>query len=160
MPIFRRLSVAAALTLALPAAVAAQATASFTVSATVVSGCTVSAGNLSFGSYDSTAATDVTASSSITVTCSLGTPYSVGLDAGLYASGGNRRMANGADRLGYALYRDAAHTLVFGSIAALLGVSDVGTGLAQSITVYGSLAAGQVVPLGSYADTITVTVEY
>ncbi len=143
-----------------PAARAAQATSTFTVTATVTSGCTVSATNLAFGLYDSTSLADRSGSSTITVMCSLGTPYSVGLDLGQYASAGVRRMALGADRLTYQLFRDAALSLPFGAIGSGLTVPGVGTGIAQSVPVFGLLPAAQVVPLGAYTDTVTVTVEY
>ena len=60
----------------------------------------------------------------------------------------------------YALYRDVASTLGFGTLANLLHASGIGTGVAVPINVYGVISNGQNLPSGSYADQITVTVDY
>jgi spore coat protein U-like protein len=139
---------------------AATATANFNVTALVGTSCSVSAADLAFGTYDPTAVTDATTTSTINVTCSLLTPYTISLNTGTFASGSARRMGSGASRLGYEIYRDAAQTGIFGTVAATLGVSGVGTGLAIPTTIYGKIPKNQVVTPGSYADQITVTVDY
>lgn len=154
------LLVLAAMLLAGPAQAAGQATTSFSVTASVLDSCSVSATDLAFGTYDPFSNTDKTGSSSISVRCSLGTLYNVSLDNGANASGSTRRMANGAYRLTYQVYRDTNHSLIFGTLAALLGVSGVGTGLAIPTTVYGVIPKNQNVGTGSYADQVTVTVDY
>jgi spore coat protein U-like protein len=128
--------------------------------ATATANFSVSAADLAFGTYDPTAVTDATTTSTINVTCSLLTPYTISLNTGTFASGSARRMGSGASRLGYEIYRDAAQTGIFGTVAATLGVSGVGTGLAIPTTIYGKIPKNQVVTPGSYADQITVTVDY
>lgn len=141
-------------------AAAVTASTTFTVTATVVPSCAVSASDLAFGTYDPNSSTDKTATTTISVNCSLGTPYTVSLSNGTNASGSTRRMASGAHRLTYQIYQDIAATLVFGSVADLLGVSGVGIGLAAASTIYGVVPKAQNVNAGSYTDQITVTVDY
>jgi len=150
----------AALAVCTPGARAATATTNFNVTATVLTSCSVSAADLAFGNYDAASTTDASANSTISVTCSLLTPYTISLNNGGNASGSTRRMGSGASRLTYEMYRDAAQTGIFGTVASLLGVSGVGTGFAVPTTVYGKIPKNQAVAPGSYADQITVTVDY
>ncbi len=154
------LALAAGLLAGTHGAHAATATANFNVTATVQTSCAVSASDLAFGTYDAASTSDTLATSTVTVTCSLLTPYTISLNGGQYASGSTRRLGSGAARLTYEIYRDAGMTGVFGTVASLLGVSGVGTGLAVPTTLYGKLPKTQAVAPGSYADQITVTVEY
>ena len=156
----RALVTAAALAGAPAMASAASTSATFTVTATVVDACSVSATNLAFGTYNPNLPTDTAATSTLSVNCTLGTPYTVSLDSGAHALGSSRRMASGSNRLAYELYRDAAATLVFGTLAGALNVSGVGLGVAASHTVYGVIPKGQAAASGSYTDTVTVTVDY
>lgn len=139
---------------------AATASTTFNVTATVVDSCAVSASDLAFGTYDPASATDKTGASTVSVRCSLGTPYTVSLNNGTYASGSTRRMAAGASRLTYQVYKDVAATQVFGSVADALGVSGIGTGVVIPSIIYGVIPKTQNVGSGSYTDQITVTVDY
>ena len=69
-------------------------------------------------------------------------------------------MGSGAARLSYEIYRDVSMTNVFGTVAASLGVSGIGTGLSVPTTLYGKIPKTQAVVPGSYSDQITVTVDY
>lgn len=141
------------------AAQAATATTTFQVTATVLATCQVSATPLAFGNY---AGSQTDATSTISVTCTSTTPYQVGLDAG--TAGGatvtTRKMTFGAAELGYALYSDSARTTNWGNTVGTDTVPGTGTGLAQTLTVYGRIPAGSMPTPGAYADTITVTVTY
>src|SRR5262249_56597254 len=99
----------------------------------------------------------------ITVTCTNTSPYNVGLDPGT-ATGATvttRKMSGpGGALLAYALYQDAAHTKNWGNTVGTDTVAGTGNGNAQSLTVYGQVAAGQYVTPGAYADTITATITY
>lgn len=135
----------------------------FNASATVASRCTLSsATDLDFGNVPGAVSSDRDQNSTVTFTCTGRTAWNVGLDNGLHASGPVRRMRRGtsADYVRYELYRDAPRNLRWGTTAGADTASGTGTGTAQSVTVYGRVPAGQVVPAGSYADTITVTVTY
>ena len=155
-----RLFVLAAVSAAMSApAIAATATSTFPVTATVQATCNISAGALAFGTY---VGTQVDSSSTISVTCTNSTAYNVGLNEGGAAGATvtTRRMAAGAGLLNYALFRDAARTLNWGQTVATDTVAGTGNGSAQSLTVYGRVAASQFVDPGSYTDTITATVTY
>lgn len=152
---------AACLSLAAPGtAHAASATTTFNVTATVIDSCAVSASDLAFGTYDPASATDKTGTSTVSVTCSLGTLYTVSLNNGTHASGSTRRLAAGASRLTYQVYKDVAATQIFGSIADTLGLSGTGTGVAIPSVIYGVIPKTQNVASGSYSDQITVTIDY
>lgn len=159
---------------ALPFAIAAipahagTATSTFAVTATVVNSCVInSATALAFPNYDVNSATATTGSSTINVNCTKGDAYTIALNYG--ANGGsaaNRIMVSGANQLNYNLYTDSGYTKVWNSTCGGANNCDGGTGAGpgvgnqQTYTVYGQIAAGQNVPAGSYADTITLTVSF
>ena len=161
MRILRVIALSAGLLIAAPLCIAAQVTVPFAVSATVVRGCIIATTNLAFGSYPAVAAGPaVLATSTIQVTCELADTYTIGLDDGVNRAGSQRRMARTAapfQYLNYNVFRDAARTLPWGDNGGTR-VNAVGTGAAQSYTVFGQLPGAQVVPAGSYVDTVTVTV--
>ena len=139
---------------------AATSTSTFNVTATVQATCTVSATNLAFGVYTGAQAMGTSA---ISVACTNTTTYQVGLNAGT-ASGATvttRQMTGPSSALlNYALYRDAARTQNWGNTASTDTVGGTGDGNTRSITVYGTVPAGQLVAPGSYSDTVVVTVTY
>ena len=156
--------------LATGAAEAATATTSMPVQMVIAASCTVSATTLDFGTQTLIdIGANIDATSTLTVTCTNATPYNVALNAGLNDGGSginSRRMQIGAtaDRVNYQLYRDAARTNVWretpggGSPDVVTGT---GSGDAQNITVYGRVPTGQANPkIGTYNDTVTVTVNY
>lgn len=132
------------------------------VSATVISSCNVDASDLPFGDYDPVSAGPLDAATTVDVTCTSGTSYVVALDEGLGAGAtvAVRRMTGGADVLQYSLYRNAGRTNVWGETAGIDTVAGTGTGLAQTLNVYGRAPANQTAPAGSFSDTVTVTVTY
>jgi spore coat protein U-like protein len=142
--------------------VAATATTTFQVDATVIGSCNVSATNLAFGNYDTLSATPTDAASTVTVQCSLSTSFDIGLDAGVGsgATVATRKMTQGADTLNYSLFQEAARTTVWGITVSTDTVADVGTGSGVAYPVYGRIPAGQIVNIGSYTDTVTVTVNF
>jgi spore coat protein U-like protein len=130
------------------------------ISGSVAPICSVSAGTLGFGSYSGSI---VNATATVTVNCTNTAPYQVSLGGGSNQSGSTRRMAGPlSSYLGYELFRDSGRTLPWGDGSAQLGArqSGTGTGSAQSLTVYGRLPAGQMPAVGSYSDSVVVTVEY
>lgn len=134
-------------------------TGTFTVTATVQASCTLSATPLAFGSYSGSL---IAVQSSIMVTCTNTTPYNVGLNQGTAtgATVSNRSMTGpSSNLLGYQIHQTSGITN-WGNTVGTDTKSGTGNGLAQSLTVFGSLTAGQNVLPGSYADTITATVTY
>lgn len=152
------------------AAFAATATTTFTVSSTISAACsTPSAGNLAFGTYNPLGGSNATATADITITCTNSTPItSVTLSAGGSGSINSRQMSKSGDtakKLNYNLYTSSANTSIWGDGGSGNVTNNVsgsaGTGSAQTLTIYGTIAASQTsaVP-GTYSDTITVTINY
>jgi spore coat protein U-like protein len=146
-------------------AYASTATGNLGVTATVTSNCTLSTSAVAFGDVDVTTGNDVDATGSIGVTCTSGTAWSASADvgAGTGATLTTRKMADGANLLNYVLYTDSGRTTVWGDgvDGATALVSDTGSGVEQTKTIYGRIPGGQTdVPAGSYADTVAVTVTY
>jgi len=143
-----------------PASFAATASGTLAISASVVAACTVVGSAIAFGAYTQSV---VNQSGTITVLCTNGTAYNVGLDAGTGtgATVSNRKMsAAGGGTLNYALYRDAARTNNWGSTIGTDTATGTGSGLTQTLTVYGQIAAAQTPLAGAYSDTVTVTLTY
>ena len=134
---------------------AATTTTTMAVTATVLSFCTVAASPLVFGNYTS---------AQLDATCTNGTGYTIGLDAGTGAGAttANRSMTGvvTAQPLPYSLHRNSARTQNWGDTAGTDTASGTGTGLPQTVTVYGRIASGQYPGPGAYADLITVTLAY
>ena len=140
---------------------AATTPATFTVTADVLTTCNVTTQNLNFGNY---MGLEVDLTTTVTPTCSTGVPYTVGLSAGTStgATATTRKMTTspGAETLAYSLSQDAAHSINWGDTVPTDTVAGTGTGVAQPLTVFGRVAAGQFPAPGRYSDTITVTLTF
>jgi len=158
-------------TIAPPAtARAGTSTGTLGVQMTLAGTCAVQNTTLNFGLQVNTFAA-ISGIGSVDVICSSGTSYSVDLDGGLHQTANIRRMyfnSGGAGPLavdnfyGYNLYKDAAHTSVWGSCCSGSAITGfTGNGMVQHQPVYGSTytVSGFSVP-GIYTDTVTVTVTF
>ena len=135
----------------------------FPVTLTIQGNCSITATAHDFGLNTGAITANIDAQSSLDVTCTNGTDYAVGLSTGNGAGAtyAQRRMTNAANAstVNYSLYSDAARTVVWDESAN--EVSGTGTGLAQSITVYGRVPAPQAnVTVGDYADSVVATVTF
>ena len=128
------------------------------VTATVISACSLSGGALSFGSYTSgqTANADVDGTINY-VNCS-GT-LTFALDGGTSGNINARQMSSGVSRLNYQIYRDPTRSAVWGTGANAQSQILLET-RNGSITVYGRIPGGQVVPAGTYTDTVNITLTF
>lgn len=151
-----------------PQSYAGTATSNMTVTASVAANCTITTSTVAFGAYDpivTNAAVALTGTGSVTTTCTNGSAVTVTLGQGANALGGStatvpqRQMASGVNRLGYFLYSDAARTVAWGDTAGT-GKADTGTGAVSTLTVYGTVTAGQNKPVGSYNDSVVATVTF
>lgn len=135
----------------------------FTVNGSVPDSCTLTpkpVPNLAFGSVPGPITSNVDQTTSIGLVCSGRTAWQIGLNNGLYASGTTRRMRNGAGQfVVYELYRNSPRTLRWGNSLGTDTLAGTGLGTAQSLPVYGRVGV-QAPAIGSYSDTITVTVTY
>jgi spore coat protein U-like protein len=142
-------------------------TTTMTVGTTLVSGCSVSAGPLAFGSYTPGAGA-ITGSTTITLRCSNGALYAVGLNVGSTAgaSYGTRLLANGASTLQYNLYTSSARTSVWGDGSGstqIVSGHSLGFTTPITLTVFGQVfdsSANQLTAPGNYSDTILVVLSY
>mgnify|MGYP001170041701 CR=1 FL=1 len=136
------------------------------VNATVSSACTVSAGNLAFGTV-SASATNLAGSSTLTVTCPKGTPYYIGLVPSNGSTTGAGTMSGSAgntDKPAYQLRSTPGSSgTIWGNTAtptsAGNGVAGTGSGGPQTHTVHATMPGANYRP-DSYSDTVTVRVHY
>jgi spore coat protein U-like protein len=147
-------------------------TTNLAVSANVAGSCTITGTTaLAFGAYDPADvnfAANLDATGSVTVRCTRGTVASVNLGQGLNAAAGStcvtpqRRMSDGGtERLGYALYQDAARSTVWGCDTTNdQSYTSAGPSAPTTLTVYGRIPGGQDAAPGSYSDTVVVTVSF
>lgn len=148
---------------------AAETSSTFQVTATVASSCAIlGADELSFGNYDAVVAnksSDLKANSKIQVRCNGGTTAAVRLDEGVNKFGTSscgmpvRQLSDGAaGRLKYYVAKTSAFQDSFGCDAdseATVAFANLET---KDVSLYGRLEAGQNAPVGTYADTVTVSV--
>ena len=127
------------------------ATTTFQVTASVSAACSVTAGDLVFGAYSATAG-NLDQTSTIVVTCTSGLPY--GVSVGATPTTRTMLRTGGGGSLDYGMFSDGTYGTAFGVTGA------IGSGAAQNHTVFGRIGASQFVPVGNYADTVTVSVNY
>ncbi len=94
--------------------------------------------------------------------CSLSLPYTVGLGGGNAGATNptQRKMSFAGHSILYGLYRDSARAQPWGGSIGVNTVPGTGTGLSQAYAVYGRVPAQATPPVGTYNDTIVVTVTY
>ncbi len=133
---------------------------SFQATATVLKSCNVSASNLDFGAVGDLN-TIVDGQSALSLQCSMGTGYTVSLNGGLSGAADPmaRKMVMGSQSITYGLYQNAARSMAWGtqSSATLAGT---GTSSNQTIPVYGRVPLQPTPAVGTYSDTIVVSVTY
>jgi spore coat protein U-like protein len=134
----------------------------FGVTMAVQATCSLSASAMAFGVYTGTV---VNATTTLTVTCTKTTAYQIGADNGQHSQyiGVYAKYMAGpsGNYLRYHLYTDAARSIEWGTTAGTNEVAGIGTGAAQTITVYGTIGAGSYASVpGSYSDIVTLTLTF
>jgi spore coat protein U-like protein len=120
--------------------------------------CLLSVVNVSFGTYDTLSLADSEIAGGIVVNCDEETAGQVTLSTGL-GSFGARRMQSGASSLFYNLFLDVARLTIWGDGSPGTSVLNI-NGTGGTYPVYARIPARQNVPVGEYADTITVTLTF
>ena len=135
--------------------------------------CTVSSSAAAFGIYAPApgAGTAVSTTATVTVVCNpglitLNESYTIALSIGGGSSFALRSMGGPTPRLRYQLYRDSADTQVWGDGSA--GTYTVTDGytlglifpVTKTYTAYGVIAANTLAAVGTYTDTIILTLTY
>jgi spore coat protein U-like protein len=134
------------------------------VTATVIDSCTVNSTALTFGNYNGIVGSALDSVGTVTAVCTMGTAFSVALDAGTGSGAAmTARLLTGPGgaTLAYSIFCDAPRTQVWGDGSGGTDVATgTGTGVAQSFTMYGRVPSLQTSTVGSYTDSVTVTLTY
>lgn len=129
----------------------------------VEANCSITTTGVAFGSYNVFAAAPVDSTGSVRYQCSGGSViFTISLSRGASSTFQPRRMASGTDTLSYNLYLDAARISIWGDGTggtAWFTATSV-TGKPATATIFGRIPAGQDVAVGSYSDTIVVTIQF
>jgi spore coat protein U-like protein len=137
--------------------------------------CTVATTAVAFGSYDTVSATPDDVNGEVEVTCWLEqAPVTISINGGGSNNPAARRMLSGTNQLNYNLYTTPGRTIVFGNGASgsqtVTCTTGVTTGVCVGSTVlfglftrsrqpiYGRIPTLQNAAVGSYTDSLTVTV--
>ncbi len=138
---------------------AGSANGNMVVSATVLDTCVlVVPPTMAFGNYSGS---ELDAQSDITVTCTGTTAWDIAIGAGGSGSIAARTMSEiGGDELSYQLYSDGSRSTVFGDDVTGSKVTGTGSGVLQTVPIYGRIPASQYSDIGVYTDTVTVTLSY
>ena len=144
---------------------AGSVSSSLSTSSSVSNNCTISTAAVAFGSYDpvvANASANLDGTGSLTVACTKGASTTIGLDLGGNATGSTRRLADGSgNHLTYEFYQDSGRSTVWSDSGGGLFTPAVAPSKAARVfTVYGRVPSNQDVPAGSYADTVTATVNF
>lgn len=124
--------------------------------------CSISTVGVAFGSYNVFTATPVDAVGSVSFQCSAPVAVVVQLGTGSASSFSPRTLRRAGEPLNYNLYRDAAHTSIWGNGT---GGTSTWSGTASVISptvvqIYGRLFAQQDVTSGAYTDTVVATIVF
>ncbi len=139
-----------------------QAAGSFEVRGQAASSCDVSTTALDFGNVPAQLVQPVDKTATVTVSCTQGTPYRVSLGLGQGPGVSNpaaRKMKNLLATLTYGLFQDPARSQPWGDTLAT-NVAGTGAGLAQVYTIYGRIFGNQTPTIGTYTDSVVVTIAY
>lgn len=133
--------------------------------------CTVSGASINFGDYNIFSPFPVDTTGILTLNCvdvvRAELRLSVSTSSGTF-NPRKMRQSRGNDFLNYNIFIDAGRTIVFGDGTG--GTSTIGIHKppgppkhepwSRSIILYGRIPPGQDVSIGSYSDTLTITVEW
>jgi len=144
-------------------------TANLAVSASVAANCALSTTPLDFGNYNPLLAATVTGTGTIQLRCTRGTTPAVALNAGVNATGAQRRMTVAGEFLAYNLVRPTSNTP--GAACPGAGSGTAWDNTAWTLTaaansaprtynVCGELPGAQDVSPGLYIDTVVATVTF
>jgi spore coat protein U-like protein len=138
-------------------------TSQLEVSAAVAADCQIITSDLAFGDYDPLlqhATQHLDGAAHMTMVCTRGAQAAIVIDSGRHATGSNRALSGGAQRVSYQLYRDEGRTQVWGSGGNPLQFVSNGVARPENLTVYGRIPPGQEVSSGVYTDVVTATVDF
>jgi spore coat protein U-like protein len=122
--------------------------------------CSVSATPIAFGIYDVFRTTPTDGVGTITVSCNQSWVIArISLSTGQSGTYAARLMRGAGDVLRYNLYRNAHRTTVWGDGTGTTSVAYV-LGPTAALNVYGRIPSDQDPAAGTYADNVTVSIDY
>lgn len=136
--------------------------------------CMVANASLAFGTYNPVSGSPTTANGSIVVQCQAiltgnpNVPYTLLLSSGSSGSVMNRIMTGGSTNLPYNVFTSGSYTTVWDNttgvtgnvvLSGVLGLGVLATGT-DTQTAHGRILASRPVAVGSYADSLTITVSF
>ena len=130
--------------------------------------CQINLSTLNFGNYDPLETSPVDSVGNLTYFCSQPVPLvTITIDRNGAQNVLNRRMVNSggqnADSLLYNIYLDAARTAIWGDGTQGSQIWSTPSPAAHTrinLPIYGRIPAGQNVSVGSYGDTLMITINY
>lgn len=131
------------------------------VAVDVVGDCTIRATPLLFGVYNPDSCVANQSTARLKVLCTLNTPYYVTLDQGAgYDATTRLRRMSGPDgySIAYTLSQNPSCTINWGNVLGVDAKFGIGSGLAQTLVVYGQIPPKQNVKIGSYRDIVNVNI--
>ncbi len=123
--------------------------------------CTITTAPIAFGSYNVFSSAPVDSVGSLLFDCTGAKNVSIAISQGQSGSFQPRTLRSGAESLFYNLFLDAARSTVWGngSGGTQTYVTDPGKD-PITVTIYGQIPPQQDVSFGSYADAVTVTINF
>jgi spore coat protein U-like protein len=97
---------------------------------------------------------------SLSINCKGGSTATVKLSTGLSNTFATRTLRNGPQVIAYNLYTSIARNIVWGDGSGGTSVMSVRRNNAAILNVFGSIPAGQDAMVGTYTDTIVVTINF
>ncbi|WWP01691.1 MAG: spore coat U domain-containing protein [Candidatus Dasytiphilus stammeri] len=127
----------------------------------IIGGSLLNLGNLDFGEHPNLK-NQINAQSNgstgkLKINCTKEVSYSIALNNGLQPDGNDRRMKGEGGFIKYALYQNAAHTILWNPQNPLAGK---GNGEEIPLIIYGLVPPQPTPNSGTYHDTVTVTVTW
>ncbi len=129
--------------------------------------CSITTTPLTFGNYDPFSAVPHDGTATIIVGCNEAPPPTVvmSVSASQHSGGFNPRkmkLMTGTGFLDYNVYTDSGRTQIWGDGSAntFIRSKKVTKNTPWSSTVYGRIPPGQDVSIGSYNETVTVTIDW
>lgn len=144
------------------------ASSTIQISLIVTPDCEIAAPSVNFGSEALVSSFDAV-TQSLSIRCSKGAAYTVGVDNGIHALNGVRRLSNGANFIEYDVYYPAASNSRWGRTAperrssseATLNPGSYTGIIAQGYTYRAAVNPNQPTPPGgTYTDTLTIDVQF
>ncbi len=119
---------------------------------------------VSFGNYDVFASTATASAGNLAYTCTGGASVTITLSKGSAPSFSPRWLLGPPGfHLTYNLYLDAGGSTIWGDgtgTTSLYGPISPADNATVMVPIFGSIPAGQDVPVGSYSDTVTATITF